>query len=88
MSDGNEIECLFFNLTKLKSHWQFIILSLTVFAFHLVQGYMHELIFKLPGFKPYSMFLTLLQFGIYSFLAIVETLIKHKCDLSIVLNKK
>ena len=46
------------------------------------QGYMNELIFKLPGFKPYSMFMTLLQFGIYSALAFIESLIKSRFSIN------
>ena len=68
------VKCLFLDLTRMPRGVQFILLSATIFAFHLVQGYMHELIFKLPGFKPYGMFLTLIQFAIYSLLAFLETL--------------
>ena len=38
---------------------------------------MHELIFKLKGFQPYGMFLTLVQFAIYSFLASLESFLKY-----------
>lgn len=78
MFTETKVKCLIFDLTRYSKSNQFIILSLTVFAFHLVQGYMHELIFQLPGFKPFSMFLTLLQFGIYSMLALFESLVMHK----------
>ncbi|RMZ94283.1 adenosine 3 -phospho 5 -phosphosulfate transporter 2 isoform X2 [Brachionus plicatilis] len=81
MFDETKVKCLFFDLTRCSKSSQFITLSLTVFAFHLVQGYMHELIFRLPGFKPYSMFLTLLQFGIYAIFALLESLLKHKFRL-------
>jgi adenosine 3'-phospho 5'-phosphosulfate transporter B3 len=88
MLEKNEIRCLCLNLTVLNRQSQFLILCLAVFAFHLVQGYMHELIFKLPGFKPYSMFLTLVQFGIYSVLAILETLLSNRSDFRRVFDKK
>ena len=71
------VKCLFFDLTRMPRAVQFVLLSATIFAFHLVQGYMHELIFKLPGFKPFSMYLTLLQFVIYSVLAYAETVLSR-----------
>ncbi|CAF0707495.1 unnamed protein product [Brachionus calyciflorus] len=78
MADESRVKCLFFDLTRYSKSTQFILLSTTVFVFHLVQGYFHELIFKLPGFKPYSMFLTLLQFGIYGLMALFESLIQKR----------
>jgi hypothetical protein len=68
------IKCLFLDLTKKSRTFQFIALSSTVLFFHITQGYMHELIFRLPGFKPFSMFLTLLQFSFYALLAFIETI--------------
>jgi adenosine 3'-phospho 5'-phosphosulfate transporter B3 len=88
MSDDREIRCLFFNLTHMSRGTQFIILSATVFSFHLVQGYMHELIFRLPGFKSYSIYLTLLQFGIYAILAVLETLVKNRCNFNHVIKHR
>jgi adenosine 3'-phospho 5'-phosphosulfate transporter B3 len=88
MSEDREIRCLFFNLTRLSRGAQLVFLSATVFSFHLVQGYMHELIFRLPGFKPYSLYLTLLQFGIYATLAVLETLVKHNCNFQYVSQRR
>lgn len=88
MFTETKIKCLFFDITRCSKSSQFIILSLTVFAFHLVQGYMHELIFQLPGFKPFSMFLTLLQFGIYTLFALFESLVKHKFRLKRAIRRK
>lgn len=72
-----EIKCLFFNLTNKSKSFQFICLSTTVLIFHITQGYMHELIFRLPGFKPYALEMTLLQFFFYAIFAYIETLIIH-----------
>lgn len=80
MTTSHELKCFCFNLTNQPRSVQFVLLSITVFLFHLVQGYMHELIFKLDGFKPFSMYLTLIQFAIYSLLAIVESLLKNSFD--------
>ena len=38
---------------------------------------MHELIFKLKGFQPYGMYLTLVQFAFYTLLATFESFLKH-----------
>jgi adenosine 3'-phospho 5'-phosphosulfate transporter B3 len=79
---------LFFNLTHMSRSTQFIILTATVFSFHLIQGYMHELIFRLPGFKPFSIFLTLLQFAIYGILALLESLLKHRCSFALATQRR
>ena len=81
INQNKKTTCLCFDLTNLSRSAQFIILSSVVFAFHISQGYMNELIFKLPGFKPYSMFLTLLQFGIYAVLAFMESLFTKRFDV-------
>ena len=72
MTTYNQIHCLCFDLSKYRSPFQFTVLALSVFFFHCFQGYMHELIFRLPGFKPFSMYFTLLQFAIYASLAILD----------------
>lgn len=78
MSDQLKILCV--DLTHQPRAIQFVLLSLTVFGFHLVQAYFHELIFKLKGFKPYSMYLTLIQFAIYGLLAALESILKNRFD--------
>lgn len=75
-----QVKLLCIDLSHHSSALQFVFLSLTVFGFHLVQGYFHELIFKLKEFKPFSMYLTLLQFGIYALLAALESLFKSNFD--------
>ena len=75
--DRSVVKCLCIDLTRTSRSGQFIVLTCAVFAFNLIQGYMHELIFRLPGFKPFSMYLTLLQFGIAAFLAYAESLVTN-----------
>lgn len=81
MQNEKRIKCLIFDLTNLNRGVQFCVLAFTVFLFHVIQGYFNELIFKLPGFKPYAMYLTLLQFGLYALLAFLESFVKSgfKC---------
>ena len=38
---NNEIKVLFFNLRGFSRGIQFMILTITIFFFHLIQGYMH-----------------------------------------------
>ncbi|KAI3415886.1 flavodoxin-like fold protein [Globodera pallida] len=58
------------------SNWakplQFFVLCLAVFFFYLVYGYIQELIFRLPGMKPFGWYLTLVQFAIYTVLSYVQ----------------
>ncbi len=72
-----KIQCLCFDLTHLTSSNQFIILALAVFFFHCFQGFMHELIFRLPGFKPFSMYFTLVQFALYATYAFLDLIRKE-----------
>ena len=76
-NDKNKMKILCFNLTNCSRSTQFVLLSLSVFFFHCFQGYMHELIFRLPGFKPFSIFFTLLQFAIYASLGVIESIFKN-----------
>ena len=85
---AEEIKCLFFDLTRKSRAVQFMCLSITVLFFHITQGYMHELIFRLPGFKPFSMYLTLLQFFFYASLALIETLITEGFRFNFRQNRK
>uniref|UniRef100_A0A914HEK6 Adenosine 3'-phospho 5'-phosphosulfate transporter 2 n=1 Tax=Globodera rostochiensis TaxID=31243 RepID=A0A914HEK6_GLORO len=58
------------------SNWvkplQFFVLCLAVFFFYLVYGYIQELVFRLPGMKPFGWYLTLVQFAIYTVLSYAE----------------
>ncbi|KAI1729964.1 UAA transporter family domain-containing protein [Ditylenchus destructor] len=58
------------------THWpklaQFTALCVAVFVFYLAYGYMQELIFRLPGIKPFGWYLTLIQFIVYSGLSVAE----------------
>lgn len=62
-----------FNLTNTPPHVQFLSLCTAVFVCYCGYGYMQELIFRTEGMKPYGWYLTLVQFGIYSFLGGIET---------------
>jgi hypothetical protein len=85
---SESIKCLLFDLTNKSRTIQFIVLSSTVLFFHITQGYMHELIFRLPGFKPFSMFLTLLQFLFYALLALIETIVSDRFKFNLNKNRK
>ncbi len=89
LTTSNErVKCLFLDLTYKSRSVQFICLSLTLLFFHITQGYMHELIFRLDGFKPFSMFLTLLQFFFYAFLAYLEIIFSNGIRYSFRRNRK
>ena len=85
---SGQLKILCVDITNQPRSIQFILLALTVFGFHLVQGYFHELIFKLKGFKPFSMYLTLIQFAIYGLLAIIELLVKNRFDFKQAFRRK
>lgn len=71
--NGNvEIKVFCLDLTYYNSTTQFLLCCLGVFFFFLLYGYMQELIFTLEGFKPYGWFLTLIQFGYYTFFGFFE----------------
>ncbi|XGW17814.1 hypothetical protein V3C99_002425 [Haemonchus contortus] len=74
---GEELHLLGVNITHRPLWVQFTLLSLAVFVFYVGYGYMQELIFKLPGMKPYGMYLTLFQFVIYSFCGWAEGSLYH-----------
>ncbi|XP_065062525.1 adenosine 3'-phospho 5'-phosphosulfate transporter 2-like isoform X1 [Rhopilema esculentum] len=66
------------DFTKSSDVFKFCICSTGVFGFYLIYGYMQELIFSLPGFKPFGWYLTLVQFACYSFTGTLEVLISKK----------
>jgi len=66
------------DLSYLPDGLKFIICSTGVFLFFLIYGYMQELIFSLPGFRPFGWYLTLIQFGCYAFTGTLEALLLRK----------
>ncbi|KAK6059466.1 UAA transporter family protein [Cooperia oncophora] len=74
---GQELHLLGVDITHRPLWIQFTLLSLAVFVFYIGYGYMQELIFKLPGMKPYGMYLTLFQFIIYSVCGWAEGSLYH-----------
>ncbi|VDM25771.1 unnamed protein product [Toxocara canis] len=51
---------------------QFCALSFGVFVFYIGYGYVQELIFRLDGMKPFGLYLTFIQFILYSLFAFTE----------------
>uniref|UniRef100_A0A915BPV4 Adenosine 3'-phospho 5'-phosphosulfate transporter 2 n=1 Tax=Parascaris univalens TaxID=6257 RepID=A0A915BPV4_PARUN len=60
------------DLTNRPKWIQFCALSLGVFVFHITYGYVQELIFRLDGMRPFGLYLTFIQFIIYSLYAFTE----------------
>jgi len=54
---------------------QFLFCVCGVFTFYLLYGYYQELIFNIPGFKPFGWYLTLVQFAFYFLFALFETVV-------------
>ncbi|CAI4230721.1 unnamed protein product [Auanema sp. JU1783] len=73
----NEIHLLGWNLTHKPKYVQFLALASAIFVLYIGYGYMQELIFKLPGMKPFGWYLTLIQFFVYSGLGYCECLLWH-----------
>lgn len=75
-----KISILCLDITNFSQTVQFVLCSVAVFVFYLLYGYMQELIFTIPDFKPYGWYLTLVQFGYYTVFGLVETKIRgiHK----------
>ncbi|KJH53075.1 UAA transporter family protein [Dictyocaulus viviparus] len=67
-----ELHLLGFNITNSPLWLQFTLLSSAIFVFYVGYGYMQELIFRLPGMKPFGLYLTLVQFIIYSICGYAE----------------
>ncbi|KAF7638265.1 hypothetical protein Mgra_00002239 [Meloidogyne graminicola] len=65
------VKILHFDISSWSKLPQFLMISLAVFFFYLIYGYM-QLIFQLPGMQPYGWYLTLIQFAVYSFLSYSE----------------
>jgi len=66
------IKLLGINITKWPKSIQFSLLSAGVFVFFVTYGYVQELVFRLPGMKPYGWYMTLVQFIIYALLSCSE----------------
>ncbi|KAL6726865.1 hypothetical protein Aduo_008794 [Ancylostoma duodenale] len=75
---AEELHLLGFNITYRPVWLQFTLLSTAIFVFYVGYGYMQELIFKLPGMKPFGMYLTLVQFIIYSICGWAEGAMYHE----------
>ncbi|XP_052096488.1 adenosine 3'-phospho 5'-phosphosulfate transporter 2-like [Mytilus californianus] len=73
-----EIKIGFIDISGFSPTMQFILLTVAVFVFYLVYGYMQELIFKLDGFRPFGWYLTLVQFGLYTIFGLTE--LQFKAD--------
>ncbi|KAL7074701.1 hypothetical protein ACQ4LE_005913 [Meloidogyne hapla] len=67
-----QVKLLNFDITSWPKLPQFLAISLAVFFFYIIFGYVQELIFRLPGMQPYGWYLTLIQFIIYSILSYSE----------------
>ncbi|GMS90852.1 hypothetical protein PENTCL1PPCAC_13027, partial [Pristionchus entomophagus] len=75
-----QIHLVGFNITHLPKWLQFILLCLAIFIFYVGYGYMQELMFLLPGMRPFGWYLTLLQFVIYSTCGYLEGAMYHDTE--------
>ncbi|VDN23156.1 unnamed protein product [Cylicostephanus goldi] len=75
---SEQLHLVGFNITFWPLWLQFTSLSLAIFVFYVGYGYMQELIFKLPGMKPFGVYLTLIQFIIYSVCGWAEGTMYHE----------
>ncbi|KAG7177078.1 Adenosine 3'-phospho 5'-phosphosulfate transporter 2-like [Homarus americanus] len=71
----NVVKVFGFPISSLPPTSRFILLSLAVFIFYLIYGYILELIFTLDGMRPHGWFLTLVQFAFYTLFALLEIFI-------------
>ncbi|KAK7025594.1 hypothetical protein SK128_025353, partial [Halocaridina rubra] len=60
------------NMSSLPGGPRFILLSVLVFVFFLLYGYVLELIFTLEGMRPHGWYLTLVQFAYYTMFALLQ----------------
>lgn len=67
-----EVNLLGVDISHLPTYIQFILLTVAVFVFYLVYGYIQEFIFRLKGFRPFGWYLTLIQFACYTVFGLVE----------------
>eukprot|EP00112_Aurelia_sp_Birch-Aquarium-sp1_P001165 Seg1120.5 transcript_id=Seg1120.5/GoldUCD/mRNA.D3Y31 product="Adenosine 3'-phospho 5'-phosphosulfate transporter 2" protein_id=Seg1120.5/GoldUCD/D3Y31 len=77
-SNKGKFVALGIDLTSLPDAAKFMICCSGVFFFYLIYGYMQELIFRLPGFKPYGWYLTLVQFGCCSVFGMAERIVARE----------
>lgn len=74
---NERIDFFCIDLAVLDRKYLFIALTLITLVFYLVYGYLLELIFRLPGFEEFSWFFTLIQFALYSILAMGESVVRN-----------
>ncbi|XP_072323101.1 adenosine 3'-phospho 5'-phosphosulfate transporter 2 isoform X2 [Scyliorhinus torazame] len=72
IKSADELRVIGFNLSDFSRTMQFLICVAGVFIFYLIYGYLQELIFSVEGFKPFSWYLTLVQFAFYSTFGLIE----------------
>ncbi|CAJ0598965.1 unnamed protein product [Cylicocyclus nassatus] len=75
---SEQLHLVGFNITYWPLWLQFTSLSLAIFVFYIGYGYMQELIFKLSGMRPFGVYLTLIQFIIYSICGWAEGTMYHE----------
>jgi len=71
-SDVDRVKILGYDISRLSSTLQFVICSCGVFFFFLLYGYFQELIFIQPSIKSHALYITFLQFVLYSTFALIE----------------
>lgn len=74
----NDVHVLCFDVSKFHQSTQFLIISVAIFVFFVLYGYMQELIFTLEGFKPFGWYLTLMQFAYYTIFGMLEKVAKRE----------
>lgn len=67
-----KIGCLDVNTTGSQRYVLFSVLTISTLFFCLISAYLQELIFQLDGFKPFGLYLTLIQFVCFTAFGLVE----------------
>ncbi|XP_067118142.1 adenosine 3'-phospho 5'-phosphosulfate transporter 2 isoform X2 [Centruroides vittatus] len=81
--DAYSITVLFcFKIDHLSNSLKILICSFLLFVFFIIYGYLQELIFQLEEFKPFGMYLTFMQFLLYSFISFLEWCVNKNCHRS------
>ncbi|XP_055956477.1 adenosine 3'-phospho 5'-phosphosulfate transporter 2 [Patella vulgata] len=71
------VSLMCFDISHTSTTVQFLLLTSATFFFYLIYGYMQELIFRLDGFRPFGMYLTLIQFACYVIFGVLELQFKE-----------
>ncbi|KAL5014133.1 hypothetical protein ScPMuIL_008403 [Solemya velum] len=70
--DHEPVKLIFLDISVLPRSLQFVLLTSAIFACFLVFSVIQEAMFRLDGFRPYGLFLTLIQSVSYTVFGLIE----------------